>query len=72
MKGIFGAGEAAVAHVVRITLQGFAGDPAEFGVAAGVLGGEILKESEYVVQHLNLSVALHAGADPDGRDGQRP
>ena len=40
------------------------------GVAFDELRHEVVKQAEHVVDHQHLPVALQAGADADGRNGQ--
>ena len=58
--------ELAGSDVVRVTGDGLTEDAAEFGVAPGVLRSELFKETEQVVENLDLSVAGGAGPDADG------
>ena len=39
------------------------------GVALDEFRHEIIEQAEHVMDHQHLTVAVHAGADADGRDG---
>src|SRR4051794_35729234 len=43
----------------------------QLAVVLEKLGGKLFVESEHVVQHQNLAVAVRSSANANGRDGQR-
>src|SRR2546421_91375 len=64
-------GEGAAAHVLIELARGGFDRVAEFGVLADELGDVVRVQSEDILDDEHLAVAMWAGADADGGDGQR-
>src|SRR4029453_6110244 len=63
-------GECGGADFAGVGADRFARGGPELGVAFGEAWRRAIAEAEDVVQHQDLAVAVHAGADADGRNAQ--
>jgi hypothetical protein len=62
--------ELAVAHFPGITLHGVPDALVKFQIGLGMFRMEIWKQSQHIVQNLNLAIAVRTGANADGWDLQ--